>query len=56
MGNYCENQGNDRQSELFLNTYSQECVERLKLDILEATEVNKNMALRPEFHEVSHRP
>ena len=35
VDNYYEDKGNDKQSELFLNAYWDECVERLKLDILE---------------------
>ena len=35
VDNYYEDKGNDKQAELFLNAYWEECAERLKLDILE---------------------
>jgi hypothetical protein len=35
VDNYYEDKGNDKQGELYLNAYWDECVERLKLDILE---------------------
>jgi hypothetical protein len=35
VDNYYEDKGNDKQKELFLNAYWDECVDRLKLDILE---------------------
>src|SRR3954454_11034128 len=35
VDNYYEDKGNDKQAELFLNAYWDECAERLKLDILE---------------------
>jgi hypothetical protein len=35
VDNYYENQGNDKQSELFLNEYWTACADRLRLDILE---------------------
>src|SRR5579863_9075797 len=35
VDNYYENKSNDKQGELFLNAYWEECVDRLKIDILE---------------------
>src|SRR5882672_7088304 len=35
VDNYYEDKGNDKQKELFLNAYWDDCVERLRLDILE---------------------
>jgi hypothetical protein len=35
VDNYYESKSNDKQAELFLNAYWEECVERLRLDILE---------------------
>ncbi len=35
VDNYYEDKGNDKQKELFLNAYWDECVDRLKLDTLE---------------------
>jgi hypothetical protein len=35
VDNYYESKSNDKKAELFLNAYWDECVERLKLDILE---------------------
>jgi hypothetical protein len=35
VDNYYENKGNDKQSELYLNEYWNDCADRLRLDILE---------------------
>ncbi len=53
VDNEYESKDNDKQSELFLNAYWDECVERLKLDILEEVD-RKQEWLRPELHEAQH--
>jgi hypothetical protein len=53
VDNYYESKSNDKQAELFLNAYWEECVERLRLDILEEVDRKQEWLYGRSFMKVN---